>query len=108
MIPFGFHSRIHSQRARRRMDLAVDVRLAHPARDELGELGAEVEDQDAVVVLGALAIVSDVVVSVDQRVDHARRPIQLLDRLARPRHPPASAVHQHLRRPGPGVVVATP
>ena len=34
------------------MDLAVDVRLAHPARDELGVLGAEVDDQDAVVMLG--------------------------------------------------------
>ncbi len=34
--------------ARRRMDLAVDVRLAHAPRDELGELGAVVEDQDAV------------------------------------------------------------
>ena len=33
-----------------RVDLAVDVGLAHPARDELGELAAEVEDQDAVVV----------------------------------------------------------
>src|SRR2546426_9970189 len=30
--------------ARGGMDLAVDVRLAHPARDELGELRAVVED----------------------------------------------------------------
>jgi len=31
------------------MDFAVDVRLAHPARDQLGDLRAEVEDQDPVV-----------------------------------------------------------
>ena len=29
------------------MDFAVDAELAHAARDELGVLGAEVEDQDA-------------------------------------------------------------
>ena len=34
------------------MDLAVDVGLAHPAGDELGVLRAEVDDQDAVVMLG--------------------------------------------------------
>ncbi len=34
--------------ARRGMDLAVDVGLAHPASDELRELRAVVEDQDAV------------------------------------------------------------
>jgi hypothetical protein len=34
--------------ARGGMDLAVDVRLAHPARDELGELRAVVQDQNAV------------------------------------------------------------
>jgi hypothetical protein len=28
------------------VDLAVDVRLAHAARDELRDLGAEVEDED--------------------------------------------------------------
>jgi hypothetical protein len=33
------------------MDLAVHVGLAHPARDELGVLGAEVYDEDAVMVL---------------------------------------------------------
>ena len=31
------------------MNLAVDLRLAHPARDELRVLRAEVEDQDALV-----------------------------------------------------------
>ena len=31
------------------MELAVHVRLAHAARDELGVLGAEVEDEDPVV-----------------------------------------------------------
>jgi len=35
-------------RARGRMDLAVDVGLAHPARDELGVLRAEIDDEDAV------------------------------------------------------------
>src|SRR5204863_9383960 len=34
--------------ARGGMDLTVDVRLAHPARDELGELRAVVEDEDLV------------------------------------------------------------
>ena len=32
-----------------RMDLAIDPALAHPAGDELGELAAEVEDQDSLV-----------------------------------------------------------
>jgi hypothetical protein len=32
-----------------RVDLAVDMRLAHAARDQLRDLGAEVEDQDLVV-----------------------------------------------------------
>ena len=38
--------------ARRRMDLAVHVGLTHPTCDELGVLGAEVDDEDAVLVLG--------------------------------------------------------
>ena len=33
-------------------DLAVDVRLAHPPGDQLGVLGAEVDDQDGVEVGG--------------------------------------------------------
>ena len=33
------------------MDLAVDVRLADPPGDQLGVLGAEIDDQDAVVML---------------------------------------------------------
>ena len=32
------------------MDLTVDVGFPHPAGDQLGVLGAEVDDQDAVVV----------------------------------------------------------
>ena len=58
MIPLGFHSRIHCDRARGRVDLAVDVGLAHPARDELGVLRAEIDDQDAVVMLGHSSIAS--------------------------------------------------
>ena len=34
------------------MDLAVDVGFAHAPRDELGVLRAEIDDQDAVVMLG--------------------------------------------------------
>jgi hypothetical protein len=30
------------------MDLAVHADLAHAARDQLGVLGAEIEDQDAI------------------------------------------------------------
>ncbi len=33
---------------RERMDLAIDPALAQPARDQLGDLAAEIEDQDAV------------------------------------------------------------
>ena len=33
---------------RERMDFAIDPALAHPARDQLGDLAAEIEDQDAV------------------------------------------------------------
>ena len=32
-----------------RVDLAVDVRLAHAAGDELGDLGSEIENEDGVV-----------------------------------------------------------
>jgi hypothetical protein len=32
------------------MDLAVHVGFAYPARDELGVLGSEVDDEDAIVV----------------------------------------------------------
>ena len=35
------------------MDLAVDVRLAHAAGDQLRDLGAEVEDEDLVVLHGS-------------------------------------------------------
>ena len=30
------------------LDFAIDAALAHPARDQLGDLAAEIEDQDAV------------------------------------------------------------
>ena len=33
-----------------RVDLAIDARLAHAPRDELGHLGAEVDDEDEVVM----------------------------------------------------------
>ena len=33
-------------------DLAVDVGLAHPPGDQLGVLGAEVDDEDGVELLG--------------------------------------------------------
>ena len=39
-------------RHRVRHDLGVDPRLAHPAGDQLGVLGAEVDDEDEVVVRG--------------------------------------------------------
>ena len=37
-------------RLRERMDLAIDSGLAHPPCDELGHLGAEVDDEDEVVL----------------------------------------------------------
>ena len=40
-------------RAGGRMDLAVHMRLPHATRDELRELGSEVDDQDAVVMPGS-------------------------------------------------------
>ncbi len=48
--PFGVPLADPLHRARRRMDLAVDMGLAHPARDELGVLRAEIDDEDAVVM----------------------------------------------------------
>lgn len=33
-----------------RMDLAIDAGLAHPARDQLGHLAAEIDDQNALVM----------------------------------------------------------
>jgi hypothetical protein len=33
-----------------RMDLAVDPRFTHPARDQLGDLGTEIEDEDLLMV----------------------------------------------------------
>ena len=46
MIAAGSLASISADRHRVRHDLAVDVGLAHPARDELGVLGAEVDDED--------------------------------------------------------------
>src|SRR5271166_1462033 len=37
-------------RLRKRMDLAIDAGLAHSARDQLRDLGAEVDDEDDVVL----------------------------------------------------------
>jgi hypothetical protein len=31
------------------MDFAIDICLTHPARDQLGNLGTEIEDQNLVV-----------------------------------------------------------
>jgi len=46
MMPLGFHLRTSSL-VTSQGGFAVDAELAHAARDELGVLGAEVEDQDA-------------------------------------------------------------
>ena len=48
-MPLGANARMKSSLHVVRMDLAVDVRLAHAARDQLRDLRAEVEDQDLVV-----------------------------------------------------------
>ena len=48
--PAGIPVTNPSHGAGRGMDLTIDVRLAHPPRDELGVLGAEVDDQDSVVL----------------------------------------------------------
>ena len=45
-MPFGANERTKASATSKRMDLAVDVRLAHAARDELRVLRAEIEDQD--------------------------------------------------------------
>jgi hypothetical protein len=39
-----------------RKELGVHVELAHPSRDELRELAAEVQDDDGVGVLGRLGL----------------------------------------------------
>ena len=48
-MPLGANSRMNASPTSFGMDLAVDVRLAHAARDQLRDLRAEVEDQDLVV-----------------------------------------------------------
>ncbi len=50
MMPFGANARDLLERDVAGMDLAVDAALADAARDELGVLRAEVEDQDAIAV----------------------------------------------------------
>ncbi len=45
----GFHRGERLGRLLERHDLAIDLLLAHPPRDELGHLGAEIDDQDLVV-----------------------------------------------------------
>ena len=52
IIADGFFGEHLGGRHGRRDDLAVDPRLAHAARDELGVLRAEVDDQDQVVFDG--------------------------------------------------------
>src|SRR5262249_8378002 len=49
---FGLPLADPGDRPRRRMDFAVDVRLANPTRDQLGVLGSEIDDQNAFVMLG--------------------------------------------------------
>ena len=49
-MPFGANARTALELDVAGMDLAVDAALADAARDELGELGAEVQDQDAIAV----------------------------------------------------------
>ena len=49
-MPCGAKRAHGVQRQTARMDLAVDAALADPARDQLGVLGAEVEDQDPVAM----------------------------------------------------------
>ena len=56
--PAGLRGRDLGRGDRVGHDLAVDVRLAHPPGDQLGVLGAEVDDEDRVdggVVIGARA-----------------------------------------------------
>ena len=50
MIAFGLARQHLGDRHRVRHDLGVDPRLAHPAGDQLGVLGPEVDDEDQVVV----------------------------------------------------------
>ena len=48
MMPLGARARISSTEIDGRDDLGVDVRLAHPAGDQSGVLGPEVDDEDGV------------------------------------------------------------
>ena len=52
-MPAGSQASIAARDERGRMDLAVDALLADPARDQLRELRAEVEDQDAIAECGS-------------------------------------------------------
>ena len=53
MTARGAKSRTAALGDRKRVDLAIDPALAHAARDQLGHLAAEIEDQDAVGHYGA-------------------------------------------------------
>ena len=48
MMPLGPRARISSTEMLAGHDLGVDVRLAHPAGDQAGVLGSEVDDEDGV------------------------------------------------------------
>ncbi len=53
------------------MDLAVDPVLAHPAGDELGELAAEVEDEDGLVAGDGDRIGSGMSMGLSPEVPHS-------------------------------------
>jgi hypothetical protein len=48
MIPLGFIRANAASAAVERGDFGIDPRLAHAARDELGHLAAEIDDQDGI------------------------------------------------------------
>ena len=50
MIAFGLRASISATGVDPRHDLAVDVRLAHTARDQLRVLRSEVDDENEIVV----------------------------------------------------------
>ena len=51
MMPCAPNSRTNASGHVGRMDLAVDLRLAHAARDQLRVLRAEIEDEDVLVAM---------------------------------------------------------
>ena len=48
-MPFGFISRSADFSLLKRRDLAIDPLLAHPPGDQLGDLRAEIDDENLVV-----------------------------------------------------------